>query len=156
MYNYIYELLQTPVPEDEWTKAWEYHEHPDAFPIADIVEDAKDRSGVIARFGEWLNENRLGEMDSETFTVDAQAADRYFEGRFTAFQPPRPSPGAGADNRPDRDLHPEVRRLCAVGRWDGAYTPGGISAQGPARRPLLHRGCTGLQALRRTIWNTVS
>ena len=80
MYNYIYELLQTPVPEDEWTKAWEYHEHPDAFPIADIVEDAKDRSGVIARFGEWLNENRLGEMDSETFTVDAQAADRYFEG----------------------------------------------------------------------------
>ena len=77
---------KAPVPEDEWAKAWEYHERPDAFPIADIVEDAKDRSGVIARFGEWLNENRLGEMDSETFTVDAQAADRYFEGRFTAFQ----------------------------------------------------------------------
>ena len=86
MYNHIYELLQAPVPEDEWAKAWEYHERPDAFPIADIVEDAKDRSGVIARFGEWLNENRLGEMDGETFTVDSQAADRYFEGRFTAFQ----------------------------------------------------------------------
>jgi hypothetical protein len=86
MYNHIYELLQAPVPEDERAKAWEYHERPDAFPIADIVEDAKDRSGVIARFGEWLNENRLGEMDGETFTVDAQAADRCFEGRFTAFQ----------------------------------------------------------------------
>lgn len=86
MYNYIYELLQNPVPADEWTRAWEYHEHPDAFPIADIVEDAEDRSGVIDRFGAWLKENRLGELAGETFTVDAQAADRYFEGRFTAFQ----------------------------------------------------------------------
>ena len=86
MYNYIYELLQAPAPADEWTGAWEYHEHPDAFPIADMVEDAKDRSNVIVRFGEWLNENRLGELAGETFTVDAQAADRYFEGRFAAFQ----------------------------------------------------------------------
>jgi hypothetical protein len=86
MHNYIYELLQAPVPADEWTTAWEYHEHPDAFPIADTVENAKDRSAVIARFGAWLKENRLGELDSETFTIDARAADRYFEGRFTAFQ----------------------------------------------------------------------
>ena len=86
MQNYIYELLQAPVPADEWTAAWEYHEHPDAFPIADIVEDAGDRNGVIGRFGTWLKENRLGELAGETFTVDAQAADRYFEGRFTAFQ----------------------------------------------------------------------
>lgn len=86
MNNYIYELLQAPAPVDEWTAAWEYHEHPDAFPIADTVEDAKDRSGVIARFGAWLKENRLGELDGETFTIDAQAADRYFKGRFAAFQ----------------------------------------------------------------------
>ena len=86
MHNYIYELLQAPVPADEWTTAWEYHEHPDAFPIADTVENAKDRSAVIARFGAWLKENRLGELDGETFTIDARAADRYFEGRFTAFQ----------------------------------------------------------------------
>lgn len=86
MYNYIYELLQVPVPADEWAKAWEYHEHPDAFPIADIVEDAKDRSGVIVRFGALLKENQLGELDGETFTIDAEAADRYFEGRFAAFQ----------------------------------------------------------------------
>jgi len=86
MQNYIYELLQAPVPADEWTAAWEYHEHPDAFPIADTVEDAENRSSVIALFGAWLKENRLGELDGETFTVDAQAADRYFEGRFTAFQ----------------------------------------------------------------------
>lgn len=86
MNNYIYELRQAPVPMDEWTSAWEYHEHPDAFPIADIVEEAKDRSGVIAHFGTWLNENQLGEMTGEMFTVDVQAADRYFEGRFTAFQ----------------------------------------------------------------------
>lgn len=86
MHNYIYELHQAPVPADEWTKAWEYHEHPDAFPIADIVEDAKERSGVIARFGAWLKENRLGELDGETFTIDVHAADRYFEGRFAAFQ----------------------------------------------------------------------
>ena len=86
MNNYIYELLQAPASAEEWTRAWEYHEYPDAFPIADTVEDAEDRSGVIDRFGAWLKENRLGELDGETFTVDARAADRYFEGRFTAFQ----------------------------------------------------------------------
>ena len=86
MNNYIYELLQAPIPVSEWTVSWEYHEHPDAFPIADIVEDTKDRSGVIVRFGAWLKENRLGELDGETFTIDAQAADRYFEGRFASFQ----------------------------------------------------------------------
>lgn len=86
MQNYIYELFQAPVPADEWTAAWEYHENPDAFPIADTVEDAEDRSGVIDRFGAWLKENRLGELSGETFAVDAQAADRYFAGRFAAFQ----------------------------------------------------------------------
>ena len=86
MYNYIYELLQAPALEDEWTKAWEYHEHPDAFPIADIVEDAKDRIAAITRFGTWLEGNRLGKLTAEMFTVDTQAADRYFEGRFAAFQ----------------------------------------------------------------------
>jgi hypothetical protein len=86
MHNYIYELLPAPIPAEERTGAWEYHEHPDTFHIADIVEDAKDRSGVIAVFGAWLKENRLGELDGETFTIDAQAADRYFEGRFAAFQ----------------------------------------------------------------------
>ena len=86
MHNYIYELLQAPAPADEWTKAGEYHEYPGTFPIADTVEDAKDRSGVIARFGAWLKEHRLGELDGETFTIDAQAADRYFESRFAAFQ----------------------------------------------------------------------
>lgn len=86
MNNYIYELLQAPASAEEWTKAWEYHEYPDAFPVADTVEDAEDRIGVIDRFGAWLKEKRLGELDGETFIVDAQAADRYFEGRFTAFQ----------------------------------------------------------------------
>ena len=86
MQNYIYELFQAPVPADEWTAAREYHAHPDAFPIADTVEDAEDRSGVIDRFGAWLKENQLGELAGETFIVDAQAADRYFAGRFAAFQ----------------------------------------------------------------------
>ena len=86
MRNYIYELLQAPIPEDEWTRAWEYKEHPDVFPIADIVHDVKDRSAVIARLGAWLKENRLGELDGDTFIIDTQAADRYFEGRFAAFQ----------------------------------------------------------------------
>lgn len=86
MNNYIYELLQVPVPVSEWTVSWEYHEHPDAFPVADTLEVAGDRSDVITRFGAWLEENRLGELDGETFTIDAQAADRYFENRFAAFQ----------------------------------------------------------------------
>ena len=86
MNNYIYELLQAPIPVSEWTVSWEYHEHPDAFPIAVTLEAAEERSDVNTRFGAWLEENRLGELDGETFTIDAQAADRYFESRFAAFQ----------------------------------------------------------------------
>lgn len=58
----------------------------------DLLQDLQDIangiqvSGVIVRFGAWLKENRLGELDGETFTIDAEAADRYFEGRFAAFQ----------------------------------------------------------------------
>ncbi len=86
MHNYIYELLPAPVPAIEWTKAWEYHEHPDSFPLADTVEDAKDRDKVIANFGAWLREHELGELNDETFTIDARTADRYFTGRFAAFR----------------------------------------------------------------------
>ena len=86
MRNYIYEQLPAPVPAIEWTKAWECHEHPGIFPLADSVEDAKDRDKVIAGFGAWMKEHRLGELDGETFTIDARAADRYFAGRFAAFR----------------------------------------------------------------------
>ena len=86
MYNYIYELLKAPTPEDKWARAWEYQANPDAFPIAITVEDAKDRDDAVARFGKWLKEKRLGELSGDMFTVDAQAADCYFEGRFAAFQ----------------------------------------------------------------------
>ena len=41
---------------------------------------------MIARFGAWLEENRLGFLNSEMFIIDKEAADRHFEGRFTAFQ----------------------------------------------------------------------
>lgn len=86
MRNYIYELSEAPLPADEWTAAWEYHEHPDAFPIADMVDDVKGRDEVIAQFAAWLKENRLGELTGEMFSVDSAAAGRYFEGRFAAFQ----------------------------------------------------------------------
>lgn len=86
MHNYIFELLQGPAPEEDWTSPWDYNEHPEAFPIADRVEKAENRSDVIACFGRWLKENQLGELVGERFTVDAGAADRYFEGRFANFQ----------------------------------------------------------------------
>lgn len=86
MYNYIYELLQAPLPAEEWTSEWEMSEHPDAFPIADGIGTVEDRAAVIAQFGAWLKEHRIGKLTGEAFTVDAQGAARYFEGRFTAFQ----------------------------------------------------------------------
>lgn len=85
-YNYIYELFQAPRPANEWTDAWEFHEHPDAFPIADIVEKAQNRNKAIAHLGAWLTEHRLGELTDKMFTVDPQAADRRFAGRFASFQ----------------------------------------------------------------------
>lgn len=84
--SYIYELLQAPAPPDEWTTEYDFNESPSAFPVADWVNAAENRETVIARFGAWLEENRLGLLDGEAFTIDTNAADRYFEGRFTAFQ----------------------------------------------------------------------
>lgn len=84
--SYIYELLQAPVPPDEWTTEYDFNESHGAFPIADWVNAVGDRETVIARFGAWLEENRLGFLDGEAFTIDAEAADRHFEGRFAAFQ----------------------------------------------------------------------
>lgn len=86
MYNYIYELLQAPTPAGEWTSEWELSERPEAFPVASRIGTAENRAAVIAHFGAWLEEHQLGALDSEMFIIDAQAADRYFEGRFAAFQ----------------------------------------------------------------------
>lgn len=84
--SYIYELLQAPVPPDEWTTECDFSESPSAFPIAETVNAVQDRETVIARFGVWLEENRLGLLDGEMFIIDTAAADRHFEGRFAAFQ----------------------------------------------------------------------
>lgn len=46
----------------------------------------EDREAVIASFGAWLEEHRLGLLNGEAFIIDTQAADRYFEGWFANFQ----------------------------------------------------------------------
>lgn len=86
MYNYVYEVLQDPAPASEWATEFDLSERPDAFPVADHIGTVKDRKAVIARFGAWLMEHRLGLLDGEAFIIDTQAADRYFEGRFANFQ----------------------------------------------------------------------
>ena len=86
MHHHIYELLEAPSPADEWATPYDINEHPDAFPIADSVDAAEDREAVIVHFGAWLEGNRLGKLSGEMFTIDVMAADRYFEGRFAAFQ----------------------------------------------------------------------
>lgn len=86
MHYHIYELFETPQLADEWATPYDLNEHPDAFPIANSVDDVDDREAVIARFGAWLEKKQLGTLDGEMFTIDEKAADRYFEDRFTAFQ----------------------------------------------------------------------
>lgn len=84
--GYIYELLQVPAPAEEWTTEYDFSESPSAFPIADWVNAVEDRETVITHFGAWLEENGLGKLNGEAFTIDTRATDRYFEGRFAAFQ----------------------------------------------------------------------
>lgn len=84
--GYIYELFQAPRPEDEWATEYDLSERPDVFPIAGWVNAADDREAVIRDFGAWLEGNQLGKLDGEAFTIDTEAAERHFEGRFHAFQ----------------------------------------------------------------------
>lgn len=84
--SYIYELLQAPQPADEWATEYDFSESPCAFPIASRIGMAENRDAVIARFGAWLEEHQLGLLNGEAFIIDTHAADRYFEGRFAAFQ----------------------------------------------------------------------
>ena len=86
MHNYIYELFHAPTPSSEWTSSWDYQKHPDAFPIADTVDEAKNREQAILQLSSWLHNNQLGSLTDEVFTVDAEAANRYFQGRFAVFQ----------------------------------------------------------------------
>ncbi len=86
MRNYIYELLQAPLPEEEWTTEWDINERPNAFPVAGWIGKAQDRDDAIGHFGAWLERNRLGRCADGAFSVDAEAVDRYFEGRFAKFQ----------------------------------------------------------------------
>lgn len=86
MYNYIYELLQAPAPSDEWSTEWDLAERPDAFPIATRIGHVDNRDDVIAHFGAWLEEHRLGTCANGVLSLNAGAADRYFEGRFASFQ----------------------------------------------------------------------
>lgn len=84
--GYIYELFRALRPADEWATEYDLSERPDVFPIANWVNAAEDREAVIECFGRWLEEHCLGKLDGETFTIDTEAADRHFEGRFAAFQ----------------------------------------------------------------------
>lgn len=86
MYNYVYELHRKPLPPNEWATGRDFSDHPDIFPSAQWIGSAEDRDHVIARFGSWLEKSRLGKLDGEAFIVDMEAADHYFEGRFSAFQ----------------------------------------------------------------------
>lgn len=86
MYNYVYELLQIPTPADKWVTEYDLSECPAAFPVADGIGMAEDRDTAIIHFGVWLEEHHLGKLDGDAFTINVQAADRYFEGRFASFQ----------------------------------------------------------------------
>lgn len=67
MHNYVYELLQGPVPADKRATEYDLSECPDAFPVADRIGTVEDRQAVIARFGAWLEEHRLGLLYGEGF-----------------------------------------------------------------------------------------
>lgn len=86
MYYHIYQLFPAPVPADGWATEYDLSESPDTFPIAEWINAVEDRDTVIARFGAWLEEYQLGQLNGETFTIDTDTTDRYFEGRFEAFQ----------------------------------------------------------------------
>lgn len=45
---------------------------------------------------------KIIKVDGETFTIDAQAADRYFEGRFAAFQ--QAVPRCSSSTRPSLSM----------------------------------------------------
>lgn len=76
MRYYIYELLEAPCPANERAAPYDINEHPDAFPIAGSVDEAEDREALIARFDAWPEENRLGTLSGEMFTIGAKAAGR--------------------------------------------------------------------------------
>lgn len=86
MHGYIYQVFKTPVQENDWVSHESAMDCLNLLPVADSVDPAEDRSRVIRRFGNWLEQNQLGMLLDTFFIVDAMAADRYFAGRFKAFR----------------------------------------------------------------------
>lgn len=86
MYEYVFQVFKSEPDKSDWMSAEMFDECPDFLPIADSVKETADRREAIVCLGRWLTENRLGTISGDVFTINTQAAERYFEGRFAAFQ----------------------------------------------------------------------
>lgn len=86
MHSYIIQVFQTRCSPEDWASEEIFWEHPNILPIANTTSSVKNRAAAISCFGSWLQRKQLGTLTGETFCVNAQAAGRYFIGRFPVFQ----------------------------------------------------------------------
>lgn len=86
MHNYIYQISEKRPQKGEWVTSEYLWKYPDFLSVADSVDDVLERAHVIGRFGSWLAQNHLGTMSGDCFILAPEAAERYFAGRFAAFQ----------------------------------------------------------------------
>ena len=86
MHRYIFQVFETPCPQEKWASEEIFWEHPDALPVANATSPVENRADAISSLGKWLDDHQLGELSGETFMVNAQAADRHFVDRFPVFQ----------------------------------------------------------------------
>lgn len=86
MHYYVYQFFNEPHPQTDWVPEWFFTEQPTFFPVADTIVAVEKRAEVIRMFGLWLEENRLGTLSQDGFTLTPDACTRYFKNRFGAFK----------------------------------------------------------------------
>ncbi len=86
MHQYIYQVFERPCSQEDWMSEEIFWEHPDVLPVANTTAPVENRAAAITHLGAWLERGQLGTLCGETFSLNPQAAHRYFEGRFPAFQ----------------------------------------------------------------------
>ena len=107
MHQYIYQVFERPCSQEDWMSEEIFWEHPDVLPVANTTAPVENRAAAITHLGAWLERGQLGTLCGETFSLNPQAAHRYFEGRFPAVHPGVQS-GAKSDRRSEQGVYKQI------------------------------------------------
>lgn len=86
MHLYIYQVFKEPHPKTDWATNAVFTANPSLMPFADYISKVPDRRKAIQDLGDWLDENCLGTLSGDAFSIRPGSAQSYLRDRYGAFR----------------------------------------------------------------------